>query len=66
MKKDLTNIHNNFFLHLLSKKENAIDFLRISLPKDIFSQIDFDYLDFDKQSLFHLWKVLEKLSHPYL
>ncbi|OHD05649.1 MAG: hypothetical protein A2Y34_16145 [Spirochaetes bacterium GWC1_27_15] len=50
MKKDLTNIHNNFFLHLLSKKENAIDFLRISLPEAIFSQIDFDYLDFDKQS----------------
>ena len=50
MKKDLTNIHNNFFLHLLSKKENAIDFLRISIPKEIFDQIDFDFLDFDMQS----------------
>ncbi|OHD11212.1 MAG: hypothetical protein A2086_08385 [Spirochaetes bacterium GWD1_27_9] len=50
MKKDLTNIHNNFFLQLLSKKQNAIDFLRISLPKEIFEQIDFDYLDFDKET----------------
>ncbi|OHD12815.1 MAG: hypothetical protein A2086_17085 [Spirochaetes bacterium GWD1_27_9] len=50
MKKDLTNIHNNFFLHLLSNKQNAIDFLRISIPEDVFNQIDFDYLDFDKQS----------------
>ncbi|MFH0755268.1 MAG: Rpn family recombination-promoting nuclease/putative transposase, partial [bacterium] len=50
MKKDLANIHNNFFLQLLSKKQNTIDFLKISLPKEIFEQIDFDYLDFDKQT----------------
>ncbi|OHD26079.1 MAG: hypothetical protein A2086_14395 [Spirochaetes bacterium GWD1_27_9] len=50
MKKETANIHNNFFLQLLSKKENAIDFLRISLPEGIFNQIDFDFLDFDKEN----------------
>ena len=50
MKKNLTNIHNIFFLHLLSKKQNAIDFLKISIPQGVFDQIDFDFLDFDMQS----------------
>ena len=39
MKKEVINIHNNFFLQLLSNKQNAIDFLKISLSNQITKEL---------------------------
>jgi len=37
-KKD---IHNDFFNNIIKDKQNFIDFLRITIPEEIFREINF-------------------------
>ncbi len=41
------NIHNNFILNILKKKENSIDFLKICLPEEIKKGINYKKINFD-------------------
>jgi len=44
------NIHNDFFISLIKYKNNARDFLKLSLPEEISSKIDFNYIQYDDTS----------------
>jgi len=60
MAKEINNPHDKFFKSFICEKENAIDFLKTFLPKNISGIIDFDSLLIENNSF-----VSEALSETF-
>ncbi len=50
MGSDINNPHDKFFKSFINEKENAIDFLKTFLPKNISDVLDFDSLSIENNS----------------
>lgn len=54
----MKNVHDKFVKEQLLDKKNAIDFLRVSLPREVLKYLDLNYLE-PTQNFFYLARILK-------